>query len=196
MNWKLFFKNQFLIGIANSIPFTGIMILELFTEDRIINSYDMFLKEAWFPPKWVFSIIRSVVLSLIGYSTYRLWIIETTSKCSKKGVLAFIFYGILLLLDWSTIFLSPTKLDIAAYYYIGLISFALITSMIFKQIDKFGHYFFVPYIFWLTLMGILHYQLYVNNHDGKWFSNHEPLKSTNETQNVTFKLLNESFPGI
>ena len=53
MNWKLFFKNQFLIGIANSIPFTGIMILELITEDRIINSYDMFLKEDWFPPKWV-----------------------------------------------------------------------------------------------------------------------------------------------
>lgn len=53
MNWKLFFKNQFLIGIANSIPVTGIMILELFTEDRIINSYELFLKEDWFPPKWV-----------------------------------------------------------------------------------------------------------------------------------------------
>ena len=53
MNWKLFFKNQLLIAIANSIPLTGIMILELFTTDRIINSYDMFQKEDWFPTKWV-----------------------------------------------------------------------------------------------------------------------------------------------
>lgn len=136
------------------------------------------------------------MLSIIGYSTYRLWTIETTSKFSKKGILAFTFYGILLMLDWSTIFLSPTKLDFAASFYIGLIPFALITAMTFKQVDKYGHYFFLPYIFWLTFMGILHYQLYVNNHDGKWYSNHEFVMLTNETQTDKLKYLHESLPGI
>ena len=163
---------------------------------KIIDKSKIFMNNLQSIFLQVFSIIRSVVLTFVGYSTYRIWTIETTSKCSEKGIIACTFYGGLLLLDWSTIFLSPTKLDFAAYYYIGLIPFALITAMIFKQIDKYGHFFFLPYIFWLTFMGILHYQLYVNNHDGKWFSNHELVKSTNETQVVTFKLLNESLPRM
>lgn len=53
MKWKEFFKSQLHIGFANTIPIIGIKMLELFTEDKIINSYDSLQKNSFFPPKWV-----------------------------------------------------------------------------------------------------------------------------------------------
>jgi hypothetical protein len=76
MKWgqfRQFLKTQFYIGIANTIPFVGIAILELLTEDRIIQgSYDSFHKSDWYPAKWVRVVYGSKRLFFLKiYECYR-----------------------------------------------------------------------------------------------------------------------------
>lgn len=53
---KSFWKAQFQITIATSIPFFGIFILELFTENLIKGAYESLEKPKASPPFWVFSL--------------------------------------------------------------------------------------------------------------------------------------------
>ncbi|KAG5678541.1 hypothetical protein PVAND_008208 [Polypedilum vanderplanki] len=173
MKWGQFFKTQFYIAIANSIPFLGIAILDLITQDRIINSYESFHKNEYFLPKWTFSIFRSIALTFISFSSYRVWFIEKSKKNKQKSILAYIFYAILLCFEWSTIFLSPTNLDLASFYYCALIIFAFTTALIFKQVDKIAGIFYFPYIIWLIYMTIVLYILHIYNRNNEWFLNYD-----------------------
>lgn len=92
-------------------------------------------------------------------------------KSKQQTILAYIFYAILLICDWSTIFLSPTHLDAAALYYFGLIVFSFTTALLFKQIDKIAGLFYFPYIVWLIYMTIIHYFLHIYNSNNEWFLN-------------------------
>lgn len=121
----------------------------------------------------MFSITRECVLSLIAYSSYRVLKMDDLKAHKKTVILGFLIYSVLLTLDWSTIFLSPTHLDFAAYFYMTTIPIAFLNALIFQKIYKLSNVLFIPYILWMGFMGILHYHLYVNNHDGQWFANNE-----------------------
>jgi hypothetical protein len=51
---RAFWKNQFNICIATTIPFVGMTFLEIGTENRIQGSYEVLVKPSWSPNNyWV-----------------------------------------------------------------------------------------------------------------------------------------------
>jgi translocator protein len=99
---------------------------------------------------------------------------------------AFLLFALLLLLEWDTVFLSPTELDIAFYYYCLIIVISLTTALIFMRFDKFAGYSFIPYILWNIFMATVFYELYLDNNDGKWFYNADvSVTNAESTTNVT-----------
>jgi benzodiazapine receptor len=132
-----------------------------------------------------FPILRSIALTFISFSSYRVWAADKAKKCKHKAHLAYFLYALVLCADWCTIFLSPTHMDLAAYYYAGIIMLSFNTAIACREIDRLAGLLFSPYILWLTYMAIMHYFLYVNNNNNEWFLNYDG-KVNSTTNSMSF----------
>lgn len=202
MKWTEFWKTQILIGIATTIPFIGSSLIALFLEDRTLAAYDDLNKPSWAPPKivnislefsppWnyfnfqVFLLMWTVLLSMIGYASYRIWIQE--ARISNKTIISFVFYSITLLLNWATVFYGPTHLDFATIHQIVLVFSASVTAVFFYRIDKISGLLFLPYIYWLFFLVFLNYHLLIMNSDGEWFANRDGIEEAKSLINGSLK---------
>lgn len=106
------------------------------------------------PPGWLFPIVWTILYTLMGISSYLIYVDNNGSKDIKipLGV-----YGVQLLINisWSYIFFNLGAFTAA--FIVLLTMWILITIMIvmFKKINKVAAYLQIPYLIWVTFAGYL-----------------------------------------
>lgn len=127
-----------------------------------MEEYEAFaIKPSLTPPGWVFSVVWTILYTLMGISAVRIWLAED-SAAKSKGLNLYIAQ-LILNFFWSLIFFNAQAYGFAAIWL--LLLWALVFLMIrhFYKVDRLAAFLQIPYLVWLT------FALYLNI--GAWVLN-------------------------
>ena len=156
-------------GKFKILPFIGLTILPLIGGGGIgylirnsINIYGKLDKPIFSPPSFVFIIVWTILYLLMGFASYRIYMIRDSGK---DIVTSLFFYIIQLLLNylWPVIFFSFRLYGMAFIELIVLFIFVGITFVKFIKLDKIAGFLFIPYMAWLIFAGVLNYFVWWKN---------------------------------
>lgn len=126
------------------------------------DSYEIFQelnKPSYTPPGWVFAPVWTILYTLMGIASYRIWMYGT----ENRGVRGALFtYGVQLILNflWTIIFFGLQLRGLALIEIIILLIFIIITTIRFYRIDKTAGYLLIPYILWVSFAAILNFSIW------------------------------------
>lgn len=124
--------------------------------------YEKLDKPIFAPPSIVFIVVWAVLYLLMGFASYRIYMLRDQGK--DVGTSLF-FYITQLLLNylWPFIFFTFRLYGLAFIELVILTIFVIITFIKFIKLDKIAGILFVPYILWVIFAGILNYYIWYKN---------------------------------
>ncbi|MGG5462614.1 TspO/MBR family protein [Clostridium sp. B9] len=121
------------------------------------------LNKPWFsPPAWVFSIVWTILYILMGIAAYRIY---QRYKEGEKAKGTLLIYGLQLILNfaWSFIFFYFKLYGLAFIELIILLILIIITTIKFFRFDKISGLLMIPYIAWVSFVGVLNFFIWMLN---------------------------------
>lgn len=127
-----------------------------------VGIYEKLDKPIFAPPAITFVIVWGILYLLMGFASYRIYMIR---DCGKDVGTSLFFYIIQLLLNyfWPVIFFSFRLYGLAFIELIVLLIFVIITFIKFIKLDKIAGFLLIPYILWIVFAGILNYYIWWKN---------------------------------
>ena len=106
------------------------------------------------PPGWVFPIVWSILYLLMGYASYRIYVLEVDREDKRK---ALVFYGIQLFLNflWPLVFFGLQWYWAAFVVLLILWVMIYLTMHLFGNLDEIAEDLLIPYLLWVTFAGYL-----------------------------------------
>ena len=124
--------------------------------------YNSLIKPDINPPKWVFSVVWTILYSLMGLSVF--YILKAYSNDPKidpkivKEALKLFFIQYVLNLSWMPIFFK-IKSFVSSFFIILLMIFFIVLTMIaFYEISKIASYLLIPYLIWSCFAAFLSFR--------------------------------------
>lgn len=150
---------SFLISIAIPLVVGG---LSAFITRGDMDLYSKINQPPLAPPGWIFSVVWSILYTLMGISLYLVW--NSNASFSDKRR-AYIFFGVQLFLNfiWSPIFFGMQYFLLAFVVLIFMWLFTLGMILSFYKISKVAGLLQVLYLLWLTFAGYLNFAIYLLN---------------------------------
>ena len=147
--------------VLTILPLIGGGVIGYFIKDSIAI-YEKLDAPIFAPPGIVFPIVWTILYLLMGFASYRIYMLRDSGK--DIGTSLF-FYIIQLLLNyfWPIIFFSFRLYGLAFIEIIVLAIFVVITFIKFIKLDKIAGFLFIPYILWLIFAGVLNYFVWWKN---------------------------------
>lgn len=154
---KKFNLELFLLNLL--IPQT-VGILSFYLSGPVSSEYESFIKPAYSPPAFVFSIVWSVLYFFMGAAAY---LVSTSFSDKRKTALFFYTSQLAVNFLWLIFFFGMELKLFSFFWIILLIVLSLKTYQYFSDINKLAGIFLIPYILWLFYAGYLNI--------GIWFLN-------------------------
>lgn len=114
------------------------------------------------PPAWVFPVAWTILYTLMGIASYRIWTAVTTYDKRKN---ALFLYGTQLFFNfvWSIIFFNLGEYFFAFVWIIALWLLIFLTYQHFRGIDKIASWLLLPYLAWVLFAAYLNFGVYLLN---------------------------------
>ena len=113
---------------------------------------------AWAPPDYMFGVIWTAIFAMIAVSGVLAWEKAPTRRESETILGLFALNGFLNL-GWSFLFFRMERPDIAVYELIALWLSILLLIVFCGRFSKWSAIMLVPYLIWVTIAGVLNYQV-------------------------------------
>lgn len=122
--------------------------------------YDLVDKPPLTPPDWVFGVVWTVLFALMGVAAYRVFVSE-----SPQRERALILYAAQLAFNfvWSLIFFNARTFGFALVWIVILWALILMTTVLFRRIDRTAGWLMLPYLLWVTFAIYLNAGVWVLN---------------------------------
>jgi translocator protein len=125
----------------------------------VLDSWYYSLKQPdWAPPDYMFGIIWTAIFAMIAVAGVLAWEKAPTRRESEISLGLFALNGFLNL-GWSFLFFRMERPDIAFYELIALWLSILVLIVFCGRFSKWSAALLVPYIVWVTIAGLLNYQV-------------------------------------
>ena len=129
----------------------------------VLDSWYYSLQQpTWAPPDYMFGIIWTTIFALIALAGFLGWQ-KAPSRRTAEIVLGLFALNGFLNLSWSFLFFRMERPDLAFYELIAL-WLAILALLIFcGRFYKSASLLLVPYLVWVTIAGMLNYQIVALN---------------------------------
>lgn len=154
---KIYLK-KLLIAIAIPLLAGG---LSAFISKKGMASFNEVTKPPLSPPNWLFPVAWSILYILMGIASYLVYV----SGKNKNTKTALYFYGIQLIFNffWSLFFFNTKNYLFSFVWLIVLWFLIIITTVLFRRINKTASFLMIPYIIWVTFAAYLNLGIYILN---------------------------------
>lgn len=153
------YKTYF-VGIL--IPVAVGIVSSLLVQENFLL-YEELTRPPLSPPKYIFPIVWTILYILMGISSARIYLCETSERSDIKQALT--LYGVQLVFNflWPIAFFNFEALLFAFIWL--MIMWVIIILMIIKfyTIDKTAAYLQIPYLLWTTFAAYLNFGFYLLN---------------------------------
>lgn len=153
------YKTYF-VGIL--IPVAVGIVSSLLVQENFLL-YEELTRPPLAPPKYIFPIVWTILYILMGISSARIYLCETSERSDIKQALT--LYGVQLVFNfmWPIAFFNFEALLFAFIWL--MIMWVIIILMIIKfyTIDKTAAYLQIPYLLWTTFAAYLNFGFYLLN---------------------------------
>ena len=119
------------------------------------------LKPPLTPPGWLFAVVWTILYTLMGISSSKIWL-APESKDRSKGLNLYVVQ-LIVNFFWSLLFFNAQAYGLAALWLILLWVLVLLMILEFSKVDKLAAWLQIPYFIWLTFAAYLNL--------GVWFLN-------------------------
>lgn len=145
---------KMLISIAIS---EGVGLLSGFLTRGGMEVYKNLKQPSFAPPSWLFGVVWPVLYFLMGFASYRIWMYASQKAAEVKNAL--FYYGAQLAFNflWSILFFRYGLRGLAFFDLLVLITFVIITLILFYRIDKLAGYLLIPYLLWIIYAAFLNF---------------------------------------
>lgn len=125
------------------------------TSESITTWYPTIIKPFFNPPNFVFRPVWTTLYIFMGIAAARIWSNEKSIEALQNKALLFFVIQLCLNALWSYLFFGLQNIFLAWIEMALLLLFIYETYLIFKKIDKFSGYLFIPYLAWVSFAFIL-----------------------------------------
>ena len=149
------------LAIAVAIPLAVGGLAALLTADGM-EQFDELKKTFLSPPAWLFPVVRTILYTLMGIASYRIWTAVTTYEKRKQALFAYsaqLFFNFV----WSMIFFNLQEYFFAFVWLVGLWLLIYVTYVQFKQIDRVSGCLLILYLVWVAFAGYLNLGISILN---------------------------------
>lgn len=147
--------------IAIAIPL-GVGALAALLSADTMETFNAIKKPPLSPPAWLFPVAWTVLYSLMGIASYRIW---TAVALYERRRQALTVYGIQLGFNffWTIIFFNLGEYFFAFLWLVALWFLILLTKIYFGRIDRASGYLLLPYLAWVAFAGYLNFGIWILN---------------------------------
>ncbi len=147
--------------IAIAIPLAVGGLAALLTNDAM-EGFAALKKPPLSPPAWLFPVVWTLLYTLMGIASYRIWVSVYSIEKRKSALTA---YAIQLVFNffWSIIFFNLGEYLFAFVWLVALWVLIYLTKQRFAKIDKIAAYLLVPYLVWVAFAGYLNLGIFILN---------------------------------
>jgi translocator protein len=125
----------------------------------VLDGWYYSLKQpAWAPPDYMFGIIWTAIFALIAIAGLLAWE-KAPSRRATETVLGMFALNGFLNLSWSFLFFRMQRPDLAFYELIILWLSILALILFCGRFSKLSAVLLIPYLVWVTIAGVLNYQV-------------------------------------
>lgn len=129
----------------------------------VLDSWYYSLQQpTWAPPDYMFGIIWTTIFALIALAGFLGWQ-KAPSRRTAEIVLGLFALNGFLNLSWSFLFFRMERPDLAFYELIALWLSILALVIFCGRFSKSASLLLVPYLVWVTIAGMLNYQIVALN---------------------------------
>ena len=157
MNWKAW--KPYVISAAIALAVGGLSAV-LSMEGMMLYEQTT-LKPPLTPPGWVFSVVWTILYTLMGISSARIWL-TPESKERSKGLNLYVVQ-LIVNFFWSLLFFNAQAYGLAALWLILLWILVLLMILEFSKVDKPAAWLQIPYLVWLTFAAYLNLSVWFLN---------------------------------
>jgi benzodiazapine receptor len=157
---KKFQLSAFLINLL--IPFIFAFLGGMLTINSVKTWYPGIQKPSFNPPNWLFGPVWSVLFTLIGISSYLIWI-KRHQIAHVPRTAAIYFIQLILNLGWSFLFFYTHQIGAALIEIVALLVAILVNGLVFYRIDKTAGLLYIPYFIWVSFATLLTYNIFILN---------------------------------
>ena len=147
-------------GISIAIAL-GVGVLSALLTSMGMERYDMAEKPALTPPDIVFPIVWTILFTIMGISSARIWI--ASDKTQKNGSLLIYMLQLAANFIWSILFFNLQAYGFAFLWIILLWVLILLMIISFYRVDKIAAWLQVPYLLWVSFAAYLNYMIWMMN---------------------------------
>ncbi len=147
-------------GISIAIAL-GVGVLSALLTSMGMERYATAEKPALTPPDIVFPIVWTILFTLMGISSARVWIAAETKE--KNGGLLIYMLQLAANFIWSLLFFNLQAYGLAFFWIILLWLLILLMIISFSKTDKIAAYLQIPYLLWVTFATYLNYMIWMLN---------------------------------
>ena len=144
MNWKKW--KPYLFSIAISL---GVGVLSSLLSMEGMKVYAQFVtKPALTPPGWLFSVVWTILYTLMGISVVWIWH-SPASPARDKGLNLYVAQ-LIVNFFWSLIFFNAQAFGFAVFWLLLLWVLVVLMILQFRKVDRKAALLQIPYLLWLT----------------------------------------------
>ncbi len=151
--------NALSLGTSIAIPLLGGTGIGLSMRDDVKTWFPTIKKPSWQPPNWLFGPVWTVLYTLMGISSWRVY--------SKAGLMSkpMFLYSVQLVLNflWSPLFFKWHRLPAASADITALLGVLGLTIVEFTKVDGVAATMLYPYLAWTMFATALTYNITMNN---------------------------------
>lgn len=136
-------------------------LLGIVTRHDIVSWYPTLHKSTLTPPDIVFPIVWVILYAMLAVSGYGLW----RYRHQPKAKLAFVFYGLQIILNWAwtPLFFYLHWIGASLFCITAIICLTLITILLTRKTYKLSCVLLIPYFIWLLFAGYLNAVIWLLN---------------------------------
>ena len=137
------------------------LTLGLMTKNNIMSWYQLLHKSELTPPSVVFSIVWSILYTMIALAGYSLW----KQRNDHDARIALYYYGAQLIMNWiwTPLFFQFHYIGFSFLWILIIILLTFITLYLTKNKFKFAWFMLAPYFLWLIFASYLNGIIWIMN---------------------------------
>lgn len=151
--------NALSLGTSIAIPLLGGTSIGISMRDDVKTWFPTIKKPSWQPPNWLFGPVWTVLYTLMGISSWRVY--------SRAGLMSkpMFLYAVQLALNflWSPLFFKWHQLPAASADITALLGVLGLTIVEFNKVDGVAATMLYPYLAWTLFATALTYNITMNN---------------------------------
>ena len=157
MNWKKW--KPYIFSIAISL---GVGVLSGLLSMGGMKEYSQFVeKPVLTPPGWLFSVVWTILYTLMGISAVWIWQ-EQASAARDKGLNLYVAQ-LIVNFFWSLIFFNAQAFGFSFIWLLLLWVLVLLMILQFNKVNKKAAQLQIPYLLWLTFAAYLNIGVWLLN---------------------------------